>query len=527
MNSIDEKNPLATGAATVIGTLLEQGVNVCFGNPGTSEMHFVAGLEAAPKMRCVLGLFEGVVTGAADGYARMTDRPAATLMHLGPGLANGLANLHNAKRANSPVVNIVGEHATWHKSADSPLTSDIEGLARPMSHWVGTVDSPEKVEAMTREAVNTAVDRPGHISTLIVPADISWMRVPQRAYVAAAKSLCDGAGNDHLVRQAATALTSGRRGMLIVGGRALRADPLNSAARIASHTGVGVLAPYGNARMERGAGRVEISRITPVAAQGPAQFKECEFVVLAGAPVPVAMFGYPGQASRYLPETCEVIDLNQAGADLTLVLEELEALVGATRQVVTVASHAVRPLPQGELSADKVLQAVAALMPDDAIVVDESISAGRKFFSFTDGCPPYDFLALTGGSIGIGLPLATGAAIACPSRKVINMEGDGSAMYTVQALWTQAREKLDVITIIFANRGYQILRNELVNVGVNAIGASAERMLTMADPEVNWVDLARGLGVDGARVHTCSALLQVLRSAISNRGPFLIEARIG
>ncbi len=378
-----------TGAGTVIQTLLQEGVSICFGNPGTSEMHFVAGLEAAPQMRCILGLFEGVVTGAADGYARMTDKAAATLLHLGPGLANGLANLHNAKRASSPMVNIVGEHATWHKGLDSPLTSDIETLARPMCDWVATVDSPEATEALTREAVRTANALPGHVTTLIVPADISWTPAPPTQWSCNFGEPADRRRSDPtLLHQAATALTSSRKGKLIIGGRALRAEALASAARIAARTGAGLLAPYGSARIERGAGRVNVPRIAHAAGQGPAAFEHCDFVVLVGAPVPVAMFGYPGRPSTYLPASCEVIDLAESAVDLSLVLCELEDLVGAARTPILVGERVAVAPPTGALTPDKVLQTVAALMPEQAIVVDESISAGRRFFSFT-GSPRF------------------------------------------------------------------------------------------------------------------------------------------
>jgi acetolactate synthase-1/2/3 large subunit len=512
------------GAQSLVKALLQEGVNVCFGNPGTSEMQFVAALDTIPGMRSVLCLFEGVATGAADGYGRMLDRPAATLLHLGPGLANGLANLHNAKRASTPVVNIVGEHATFHKAADSPLTTDVEAVARPMSDWLRTCASTADLPSDAADAVRAAKALPGRVATLIVPADLCWSSAPA-ALARQTSPLAPPASKPVQLARAARALGSGRKVVMVLAGRALRAAPLASAARIAAKTGAELLAPYGSARIERGAGRVAIARIPPPVDLGVAAFEDAAHVVLIGAKAPSAMFGYPGKPSLLLPAGCDVIDLADGADDVVHGLRELEDALDASRQGIRLQEREDLPLPSGQLTADGVLQAVAALMPDDAIVVDESVSAGRSFFRFSRGCPPHDFLTLTGGAIGAGIPLATGAAIACPRRKVINLEGDGSAMYTVQGLWTQARERLDVLTIIFANRGYQILRNELRNVGAVGAGEAATRMLDMTDPDIDWVRLARGFAVDAARADTAERLISLMQSALARDGPFLIEAR--
>src|ERR1700749_752470 len=173
-NSLANGSGTMNGAESLVRTLVAGGVNVCFTNPGTSEMHFVAALDRVEGMRCILGLFEGVVTGAADGYYRMKGTPASTLLHLGPGLANGLANLHNAKKARSGIVNVVGQHATYHIGLNAPLTSDIEGLARPMSDWVKTSPDGKSVSADGMAAIAAAKSSPPQIATLILPADTAW-----------------------------------------------------------------------------------------------------------------------------------------------------------------------------------------------------------------------------------------------------------------------------------------------------------------------------------------------------------------
>ena len=514
------------GAETLVETLLAGKVDVCFANPGTSEMQFVAALDKIPGMRCVLGLFEGVVTGAADGYARMADKPASTLLHLAPGLGNGLANLHNAKRAQVPLVNIVGEHRQGHKVTDSPLTGDIEGVARTMSAWVKTSTSADYVAADAAEAIREANSLPGRIATLIMPADTAW--TPARPHDAldfsTPKATLPAAEQ---FEAAVKALKSGESVVLVLGGRALRAAPLALASQIVQCTGAKMLAQYSNGRMERGEGRTAISRTPAPVDDGVATFKDVKHVILIGAKVPAPMFGYPGKPDYLMAPGANLVELTAPTDHLEETLLELAQRVGATGIAPILEVRRELALPQGALTADNVLRTISALMPENAIIVDESISAGRSFFPASMGAPAHDYLQLTGGSIGSGLPMSTGAAIACPERLVINMEGDGSSMYTIQALWTQAREKLNVVTVIFANRGYQILRGELVGVGAKTWGERAERMLSIVDPDISWVKLAEGMGVEAASADNCETLVKLLRHAVARPGPFLIEARIG
>ncbi|MGE0796838.1 MAG: acetolactate synthase large subunit [Lautropia sp.] len=517
------------GADALCDTLLTNGVDTCFANPGTSEMHFVAALDRKPAMRCVLGLSEGVVTGMADGYARMTEKPAATLLHLGPGLANGLANIHNAKRANTPMINVVGDHASYHLALDAPLTSDIESLARPMSHWVRRVADAADVSRAAAEAVAVATTPPGRIATLILPADAAWNDAP--AVIAGAERAPAWRPDEARVREAAQALRDGRSAghdtVIMLSGTALRADALAIAGRIAAATGARLLAQQSNGRCERGAGRVALDRVPYVVDRALAVFANTAQVILIGAKAPVAFFAYPGKPGKILPPACRVIEMAKPGDDLDAALQALADAVGAGTDVApAVAPHAPPALPEGALTADAIARSIAAQLPEQAILCDESVSSGRDFFPASAGAAPHDFLQLTGGAIGLGLPLATGAAIASPDRKVIAMQADGSGMYTVQALWTQARERLDVVNVIFANRRYAILHNELKMVGAATPGHNAGRMLDLVDPALDWVRLANGLGVEAARASDAAGFNDLLRGALRQRGPFLIEALI-
>jgi acetolactate synthase-1/2/3 large subunit len=511
------------GAESLVETLVAGGVEVCFTNPGTSEMHFVAALDSVPGIRCVLCLFEGGATGAADGYARMTDKPAGTLLHLGPGLGNGIANLHNARRARSPMVNIVGDHATHHLQYDSPLTSDIEGLAGPVSAWVRSSRDAASVGADAAEAIAAALTPPGRIATLILPADTAWTeggkvgrvpKVPGRPSVSEAS-----------VAEAAKALRAGDA-MLMLGAIALRQHGLDLAGAITDKTGARLMAQGSNARMERGAGRVPLDRVPYPVDAALAQLKGVKRLVLAGAVPPVAFFGYPNKPSKLTEPDCEILTLATPGDDIVGALEALAEAVGAKCSAARRQELARPDLPTGAINLDSLAAALGALLPENAIVCDESVTTGRGFFPLTRGAAPHDWLQNMGGAIGIGIPLATGAAVACPDRKVVNLQADGSGMYTLQSLWTQAREQLDVLTVIWANRSYAILRHELTNVGARNPGRKALDMLSLANPELDWVSMAKGMGVEGVRVETIDDFAKAFRGGCSRRGPYLIEVMI-
>jgi acetolactate synthase-1/2/3 large subunit len=512
------------GADRLCDTLLTHGVDVCFANPGTSEMHFVAALDRKPEMRCVLGLFEGVVTGAADGYARMADKPAVTLLHLGPGLANGLANLHNARRACTPMINVVGDHATYHLENDAPLTSNIESLAQPMSQWVRRIKGAGTVAADVVAAYEAAMTLPG-VATLILPADAAWnpadvvpteaLRLPPRPAVDAA-----------LLAEVTKELRSGRRVALLLSGRALRANALAAADRVAQAMGARLWAQTSNGRIERGSGRIAVPKIPYVVDMAVAALSEIDTLVLVGAVEPVAFFAYPGKPCRLVREDCRVIALAGAGDDL-------EGALASLADEVRVGSESPRQrlkpdegLPIGDLTDDAISYVVARFLPESAIVCDEAITSARQFLALSEEAAPHDYLQITGGAIGIGIPMAAGAAVACPDRKVISLQADGSGMYTVQGLWTQARENLDVVTVVFSNRAYAILQGEMRNVGVNEFGRNARRMLAIDEPALDWTAMARGMGVEAARADTAEEFTRLFRGALGRRGPFLIEAMV-
>ncbi|MBO0902472.1 acetolactate synthase large subunit [Jiella sonneratiae] len=520
------------GAERLCDTLIAQGVDTCFANPGTSEMHFVGALDRRPEMRCVLGLFEGVVTGAADGYARMAEKPAATLLHLGPGLANGLANLHNAKRARTPLINVVGDHATHHLRHEAPLASDIDGLARPMSNWLGRATRPDEVGPLAAAAWRAAVSTPG-VATLVLPGDAAWNAAAPVPIVPLARD-APKAVDAAKIRAIARAVATGGRTVFLVGGRALRADVLPLVAAIAERTGAEFVAETFNARIERGTGRIAIGKLPYGVDDAVRHLAGAKRVVLIDARPPVGFFAYPGKPSELQDPAASLYRLVEPDEDLAEALALLAEGVGAEHRPRTATAPGPAPapgfrpddLPKGPLTAQSTCAIVAALLPEEAIVCDESISAGATFFETSYGGARHDYLQITGGSIGIGLPLGTGAAVACPGRRVVCLQADGSAMYTIQALWTQARERLDVTTVILSNRRYAILEHEMRNVGILQYGENARRMLRFDDPPLDWVALAGGHGVEAARAETGEALADLLRAANARKGPFLIEAAI-
>ena len=516
--------PPMNGAESLVRTLLAGGIDVCFTNPGTSEMHFVAALDRVPGMRCVLGLFEGVVTGAADGYYRMADRPASTLLHLGPGLANGLANLHNARRARSGIVNVVGEHATYHLPLDAPLTSDIEGVARPMSHWVRTVRSPQEVAQVAREAIVAARTPPGSIATLALPADCAWSDAGEPAMQPISPPVRPPVDPAAVEAAARVLHEGGGPTLLLLGGVALRDKPLELAGRIAARTGCTVMSEFYVARQQRGAGRVVSPRVPYVVEAALNVLKPFRQVILVGAAEPVSFFGYPGKPSRMLPEGCRITPLAGIGDDLTGALDALAQAVGAAGAAPKgIAARSALALPGGPMSIEGIGQVIGALIPENAIVVDEAVTSGRALGVPTAGSAPHDWLTSMGGAIGFGLPTAVGAAIACPDRRVLSLEGDGSGMYTQQALWTMARESLDVTVLIFANHSYRILRGEFDGVGAGQPGPRATDMLTLDRPKIDWVGMAKAMGVNGVRAADLDALAREMKASFASKGPTLIE----
>jgi acetolactate synthase-1/2/3 large subunit len=509
------------GAEALIETLHRSGVEICFANPGTSEMQLVAAIDKHPDMRAVLGLFEGVVSGAADGYGRMAGKPAATLLHLGPGLANAAANLHNARRARTPIVNIIGDHATGHRSYDAPLTSDIESAARPFSDWVKTASSTAALARAGAEAVAAA--QAGGIATLIAPANFAWEESPGPADPVA--PLDPPAADDRALAAAAEALRAGEAA-LFLGGDALMAEALDAAGRIAEATGARIIAETFAARLQRGAGRVPVERLPYFGEMAADHLAGLKRIVLVGARPPVAFFAYPEKPGWLSPKDCLLIALAGRRGEAPAALAALAERVGAPKRCARTQARIAPPKMTGKLDAAGVAAALAELMPADAIVSDEAATAGLALFPMTAGAPPHDWLMLTGGSIGQGLPVGVGAALACPDRKVICLQADGSALYTIQSLWTMARETLDVTTVIFNNASYAILNIELARVGAMNPGPKALSLLDLSNPLIDWVALAEGFGVAATRADTAEGFRAALAEALAAKGPRLIEADI-
>jgi acetolactate synthase-1/2/3 large subunit len=514
---------MPNGAQALMKTLVDAGVEVCFSNPGTSEMHFVAALDSEPRMRAVLALFEGVATGAADGYARMADKPAATLLHLGCGLGNGLANLHNARKGKSPIVNIVGDHATYHTQYDAQLQSDIETVARNVSPgFVRTSATTAELCRDVVDAVRAARGYPGQVATLILPADVSWGEGAAPCPPPAPPS--PAVADDAAVAAVAAAVCSGRKVALLLGGRSLREADLLAASRIAEHSGVTLLAEVFPTRMQRGAGLPAVERIAYMAEMAGVQLADIEELILVDAKAPVSFFAYPGKKSYLVPDSCKVLTLATPEQDTTASLEKLAAALGAS-QVQPKLQAAHRPgVPRGKLNAAKVCRAVGQLLPDNAILVDEAITSGLMLSAMTAGAPRHDLITLTGGAIGQGLPNAIGAAVACPDRPVLALIGDGTAMYTIQSLWTMVREQLNVTSIIFNNASYSVLNVELERVGAQGAGPKARSQLDLRGPVLNFAQLAQAMGVHAVRVTTAEELVKAMEYAFAHPGPHLIEA---
>jgi acetolactate synthase-1/2/3 large subunit len=511
------------GAEALLRTLADSGVTLCLANPGTSEMHTVAALDEVPRMRAVLCLFEGAATGAADGYGRMAGRPAAVLLHLGPGLANGLANLHNARRARTPLLAIVGDHASYHKRFDAPLESDIEALAGTVSGWVRRCARPEDVAADVAEAAAAAMAPPGQVATVILPADVSWS--PGAEPAAAVPARLPSRVPDQMITEAAALLRGGEPCVILLGGTGMRRPALQAASRIALGTGARLLAETFPARHERGAGIPPVERLAYLAEMASAQLDGARHLILAGASAPVSFFAYPGKLSSLVPDGCQVHLLAAPGDDVPGALAALADL--AAPGAAPAPQQPQRPgLPDGDLTGQGAAAVIGALLPENAIVSDEANTSGLALPAATAGAPPHDWLTLTGGAIGQGLPLAAGAALACPERPVLALEADGSAMYTISALWTHAREQLDITTVIFSNRSYAILNMELERTGAPPAGQSARSLLDLSRPGLSFTALAEGMGVPASKAQTAPEFAARLRRALAEPGPHLIEAVI-
>jgi acetolactate synthase-1/2/3 large subunit len=515
-----------TGAELLLKTAVKAGVEVCFTNPGTTEMPLVCAFDSVVGVRPILGLFEGCCSGAADGYGRMTDKPALTLLHLGPGLGNGIANLHNARRARTPVLNVIGEHATWHRSVDAPLSMDIVALAQTVSGWQRTSVAPQNLSRDTADAISAALA--GKVATLIVPSDVQWSDSPYHK-IHLSKSP-DAFVDKDSIERAAELLRTDQKTALILGGWALRQRGLAAAARIKAKTGCDLLSERAPARMERGAGIPATEFIPYFPRQALELLSKYQTVVLAGAGEPVTFFGWRGYESKLLNDGQDICQIEAADQTLPQALENLADTLGAPGKVAAAAvgfSQVERPaLPNGKLTAQNACHILAALQPEHAIIVNESITSGAAYFPLGPALPPHTLLMLPGGAIGYGMPCAVGAALACPGRPIINFQADGSAMYTLQALWMQAREALNITTLICSNRSYNILNIEFSRSGLTSPGRYAQSLTDLSNPAIDWVLISQGMGMPAVAVDRCEDLARELKKALEEPGPHLIEMQI-
>jgi len=511
------------GADALISTLVANEVTACFANPGTSEMQFVAALDGKPEMRPVLCQFEGVATGAADGYGRIADKPACTLLHLGPGYGNGIANLHNARRAFTPIVNVIGDHATYHRQYDAPLNSDIATLVKPNSIWAKSADSPDTVASLTAEAVAASFGPPGGPVSLILPADSAWLPADSEPVIA--QRPVRPAPSGSAVDAAARAIKAAKNPVVLIGGQACRAEALKEAARLQA-AGVEVFADTFVSRQPRGAGGFAPRRMQYFGEMALAELAGVDLMVYAGTTMPVAFFAYPNRPSVLVPEGCETLMLVERGEDAVAGLAALADALGAPKQGPTQPLQLPDATPTGPLSPQMAGVSIARHLPEGAIVCDDAVTSGGGVAVPAMTSRPHEVLALTGGAIGIGLPLAVGAAVAAPDRKVLSLNGDGAAMYTVQALWTMARENLDITVVVFANHTYRILNIEMMRTGAGEAGPSARKLLDLGDPNIEWVPLAKGLGLPAVSCTTSEEFEKAFAGAMAQRGPMFIEAKI-
>ena len=509
-----------TGAEALVLAAANAGVRTCFANPGTTEMPLVAALDRVPGVRAVLGLHENVCTGAADGYARITGQAAMTLLHLGPGLANGLANLHNARRANTPVLNVIGDHASWHLPYDAPLTSDIAALAATVGtvYPVGTALS---AASLTRRAIEDAHRLRG-VATVIVPADHQQApaALPARdPWRPAALAQVEAERIDAL---AARLREAGPKGLLLLGGNALSRAGQLAALRISTATGAALYAETFPARAERGGGLPDVDRLPYFPEVALALLADMDAVAVAGAEPPIAYFGYEDVPS-VLTRPGTLVQLARPHEDAEAALLALADRIGGDDVPVS-APAAPEPPGDGEaLTGPVVGRAVAAALPEGTIVSVEGGTCGYPFYSASSGAAAHTVLTNTGGAIGQGLPCALGAALAAPDRPVIALQSDGSGLYTAQALWTMARERANVTVLVAANHTYGVLRTELARHGNAEFGPQATALTSLADPQLDWVALAQGFGVPAARATTVRELRGSLTDALAADGPHLIE----
>jgi acetolactate synthase-1/2/3 large subunit len=515
--------PEMTGAEAIIGSLADCGVAACFANPGTSEMHLVTALDREPRIKSVLCLFEGVATGAADGYARMSGVPALTLLHLGPGYLNGGANIHNGRRAYVPMINLIGDHAVTHRQYDEPLASDIAGLAGPNSRWLKSVDRVEDAGSLAVEAFEQSFGPPPGPVSLIMPADVAWTGGAKRAEGGKRAGL--KIASDDLIEEAGRAVTKAKRPAMLVNGTALHAGGAETLRRMEAQ-GVKVITDTFMARHVRGGGLHDVARLPYFAEMAVEALAGIDLLLLAGTKPPVAFFAYPNTPGAFTPKGARTLSLGGPETDSMDAVSRLADWLDAP--VAPRASNWTRSAPGtgDKFNPHTIGMSLAHYLPEGALISDDGVTSGLPIYMALSAGARHEWLGHTGGAIGQGMPVAVGAAVARRDVKTVCLAGDGAGMYTVQSLWTMARENLDVLTIVFVNNAYRILKIELARTGAGNPGPAADSMLSLGNPDIDWVKLSESMGVGAEAVSTCAQFNDALQRAVATRGPRLIACII-
>ena len=518
--------PAANGATVLLRALQAGGADICFANPGTTELTIVAALAEVPEIRPVLCLFEGVCTGAADGYARISGKIPLTLLHLGPGFANGIANLHNARRAHSKIVTIIGDHATWHLEHDAPLTSDIESLARPVAVDVVRIHSSDSIAEGAVRALTSTSSGSGGPATIIVPTDVMDASTTDSLRVSAFHPGRTEPVTSTAIEKAAAACRGGKEVILLLGGDALAIEGQSAAAAIATATRARlVMEPY-PAVVTLGGDLPRIERQAYFPDDVIRQFGEAT-VILAGARRPISYFGYEDYPSVLVPEDRLVV-LSRPGEDGVSALKALADQLGATQPCNErpESGHAAPLDASAPLTPNAIVEELLVQLPEDSVISLEGSTLGGPWLREAYRARRHRVMTNTGGAIGQGLPCALGAAFGAPGSRVIALQSDGSAHYTVQALWTMAREKLPVTIILAANHRYGILQTELKRADTPLDDPAVASLTRLDDPRTDWTALAAGYGVAAVRATTVAEFREGLMRALSADGPLLIQAEL-
>ena len=515
------------GAAAFFKSIVDNGIDTIFACPGTSEMQVVDEVGYS-NLRVVLCLFENSVTGMADGYARMLDKPALGMVHVTCGLTNALANMHNARIANSRMIIFGGGVHVAHE-VNEPVHSMLQRqpyVAQIAAQCVIEARSPDQLAAAATQALKASNDGAGKIVYVYGPNNAVWgessfqgkltssAEQRQRVSTATISSIAD-------------TLKAGKKTAFILDNLALREEGLEILGRIAEGAGGRLFREWLPSRIAMGAGRVRTETLPYGGAEGRELLSEFDQIVLVGAKIPVCPFSYENQPWVKIPENCNVHTLATADHDILAALEELATQLDLPEKASNRYNRKPGEPPTGPLSGNSIVQSLSILMPADSIVLDEAMLENVMFPLLMDGAAPFDFMAACpGGAIGAGPPVACGAAIACPNRKVILLEGDFSLMQGNTALWSMAQHNLDICVINYNNEGSASLSTELARVRQGEAQPKSIELLRIRKPTIDYAAMAESMGVPASRAETAEEFHLQLTKAMSTKGPHFIDANI-